>query len=281
MLPKIDSKIVKQEIIDFIKDLHDKTGTDGFVVGLSGGIDSTVVAYLLKEAVGKDKIYSYHLNSSTTPKEDIEHARLVAKLLDISYREIAIDSITEEFLNITSSSLDNDSKMSKIDSNDVKDISQIKAAEGNVKARIRMVILYYFANLKNCLVAGTGNKSELLIGYFTKYGDGACDFETIGDIYKTQLRILAKDWNIPNEIIEKPPRAGLWLDQTDENEIGLTYDILDELLYLIVDEKLSNDGILMKMNISSSEIDSVRKKIANNKHKLQFPPSPFEDKKLF
>lgn len=283
MLPKINSKIVKQEIIDFIKDLLDETGVTGFVVGLSGGIDSTVVAYLLKEAAGKDKIYSYHLNSFTTPEEDTEHARSVAKLLDISYKEIAIHNITDEFLNITSNSLnENDSRndYSSFNENDTI-LSQNKAAEGNVKTRIRMIILYYFANLKNCLVAGTGNRSELLIGYFTKYGDGACDFEPIGDIYKTQLKKLAKDWNIPIEIIEKPPRAGLWLNQTDEDEIGLNYDILDDLLYLIVDKKLNNNDILKNMNISLSEIDDVRKRIANNQHKLHFPLTPFKDKKLF
>lgn len=308
MLAKIDSKIVKQEIIDFIKDIHNKTSTDGFIVGLSGGIDSTVVAYLLKEAVGKDKIYSYHLNSSTTPKEDTDHARLIAKLLDISYREIAVDTITDDFLNLTSNSSDFHSSFSpSTSSNSLNSFnlnknysnSQNKAVEGNLKARIRMVILYYFANLKNCLVAGTGNRSEVLIGYFTKYGDGACDFEPIGDIYKTQLKQLAKDWNIPDEIIDKPPRAGLWIGQTDEDEIGFTYDVLDELLYLIVDKKLSNEDILKEMKkmkevkevdeindnkeikISLSEINDLRKKIANNQHKLQCPPTPFEDNKLF
>lgn len=287
MLPKIDSKSAKKKIIDFIRNLRDETDVNGFIIGLSGGIDSTIVAYLLTEAVGKDKVYSYHLNSSTTPIEDTNHARIVAKLLDISYNEIAIDNLTDEFLNITSNYSSDDLSRDFIDSNknniinSQSKVHQNKAAEGNAKARIRMIILYYFANLENCLVVGTGNRSELLIGYFTKYGDGICDFEPIGDIYKTQLKILANDWNIPIEIIEKPPRAGLWLNQTDEDEIGFNYDVLDELLNFIVDEKLSNDEILKEMNISSSEIDEIRKKIDNNKHKLQIPPSPFEDKKLF
>ncbi|RBQ22994.1 putative NH(3)-dependent NAD(+) synthetase [Candidatus Methanobinarius endosymbioticus] len=301
MLAKIDSEFVKQKIIDFIKEIYNKTGTDGFIIGLSGGIDSTVVAYLLKEAVDNDKVYSYHLFSSTTPKEDTEHARLIANLFDLHYDEISIDNLTDEFLNLSLNSSNpdfnsslNSNLSSKLSSNfnshfksneDIGiNLSENKTAEGNVKARIRMIILYYFANLRNCLVAGTGNRSELLIGYFTKHGDGACDFEPIGDIYKTQLKKLAKDWNIPDEIINKPPRAGLWTNQTDEDEIGLSYEVLDELLYLIVDKKLNNEDILdisEKMKINSSEIDNIRKKIANNQHKLQCPPTPFEDKKLF
>lgn len=271
-LPEIDPKTAKKEIVNFIKEMKNKSNVDGVVIGLSGGIDSSTVAYLLKETVGSENIYSYHLPSSTTPKEDTEHARLVSQLLNISYKEINIDSISHEFLNLA---ID--------DNNLVNDASSLenKAIEGNLKARIRMSLLYYFANLKNCLVVGTGNKSELLIGYFTKYGDGACDFEPIGDIYKTQLKKLAKLWGIPKEIIDKPPRAGLWKDQTDEDEIGFSYAILDQLLYLITDRKLENMDILKKMDISSSEIDIVRNKIANNKHKLHSPPSPFENKKLF
>jgi len=264
MLPKIDFKMVKREIINFIKDLQDETDTDGIIIGLSGGLDSTVVAYLLKEAIGNENIYSYHLASSTTPKEDTEHARVVAKLLGISYNEINIDSISEEILNLTST-----------------EFNLNKQVEGNLKARIRMSLLYYFANLKNSLVAGTSNKSELSIGYFTKFGDGACDFEPIGDIYKTQLKEFAKFLNITEEIINKPPRAGLWENQTDEEEIGFSYEILDQILYFIIDKKLANDDIINKMDISSSEIDIVRAKIANNEHKLHSPPSPFEGKKLF
>lgn len=260
-LPEIDSKSAKEEITNFIKEMFNKTGTDGFIIGLSGGLDSTVVAYLLTEAVGNENVYSYHLSSSTTPKEDTIHARLVAESLYIKFREINIDNISAEFLNSANNEENSDNDSNK------------KTAEGNLKARVRMVLLYYFANIKNCLVAGTGNRSELLIGYFTKYGDGACDFEPIGDIYKTQLKKLAKSWNIPEEITNKPPRAGLWENQTDEDEIGFTYNILDLLLYLIVDKNLNDEDILNEMDISSSEITRVREKIANNEHKLHSPPS--------
>lgn len=266
--PEIDSELVKDEITTFIKNILDKAGADGIVIGLSGGIDSSVVAFLLKEAIGKNNVYSYHLHSSTTPKEDTEHARAMSKLLDIYYKEINIDTITNEFLSLAKD-------------DNASDISEDLASEGNLKARIRMTMLYYFANMKNCLVAGTGNKSELLIGYFTKYGDGACDFEPIGDIYKTQLRKLAKEWNIPDEIIDKPPRAGLWIGQTDEDEIGLTYDVLDKLLYLLIDKQLEDADILEEVNISKLTLVDLKNRINNNEHKLEFPPSPFEEKKLF
>ncbi|WP_066972499.1 NAD+ synthase [Methanobrevibacter filiformis] len=274
-LPKLDSKYVKEESIKFIKEIIEKSKSEKAIIGISGGIDSTVVAYLLKEALGEKNVLGYHLYSETTPKEDTDHARLIANQLNISYTEIAIDNISNEFIDTINQSQSENSKNNKLDNK-----LDNKLAIGNLKARIRMSILYYFANLNNGLVAGTGNKSELLIGYFTKHGDGACDFELIGDIYKTQLKQLATNWNIPNEIITKPPRAGLWIDQSDEDEIGMTYELLDNILHLIEDKKLDDDSILKEINVSSSEINNVRSKIAINQHKTQIPLTPFMSKKL-
>ena len=143
-----------------------------------------------------------------------------------------------------------------------------------------MSLLYYYANLKNYIVIGTGNRSELLIGYFTKYGDGGCDIEPIGDIYKTQLRILAKDWGIPEDIISKPPRAGLWPGQKDEDEIGLSYDKLDSLLYMIIDKNMDNDEIIKNIDLSIEEINRIRSKIVNSRHKVESPQSPRTSGKL-
>ena len=261
-LPKIDSTLAKKEITDFINEIVSSSHSDGIVVGLSGGIDSSVSAYLAVESVGVDNVLGVHMYSSTTPKEDKDHARLMAKLLDIEYVEISIDSIVDEILNTTTKS---DSKL----------------ANGNLKARIRMSLLYYYANINNYLVIGTGNRSELLIGYFTKYGDGGCDLEPIGNILKTQLRVLSKSWGIPDDIITKPPRAGLWPGQNDEDEIGLSYETLDLLLYMIVDKNMDNDEIIKNINISSNEIDRIRLKIDNNKHKLTNPKTPFDFGKKF
>ncbi len=134
---------------------------------------------------------------------------------------MAIDSILNEFLSVTSYKTEND-----------------QLTIGNLKARIRMSIIYYYANSKNYLVSGTGNKSEILIGYFTKHGDGACDIEPIGDLYKTDVFELAKSMEVPDEIINKPPRAGLWTNQTDEDEIGMSYENLDKILYQYIDEEI-------------------------------------------
>ena len=261
-LPKFDSDLAKKEITNFINEIVSSSHSDGIVVGLSGGIDSSVSAYLAVDSVGAGNVLGVHMYSSTTPKEDKEHAQLMAKLLDIEYVEISIDSIVDEILNTTTKS---DSKL----------------ANGNLKARIRMSLLYYYANINNYLVIGTGNRSELLIGYFTKYGDGGCDLEPIGDIFKTQLRVLSKSWGIPDDIINKPPRAGLWPGQNDEDEIGLSYEILDLLLYMIVDKNMSNDEIIKNIKISSNEIDRIRLKIENNKHKLTNPKTPFDFGKKF
>ncbi|MDR2623372.1 MAG: NAD+ synthase [Methanobrevibacter sp.] len=269
ILAKLDSNTVKTELIKFIKKIAIESNCNTMILGLSGGIDSSIVAYLLKEATSVENIYTYHLYSSTTPKEDTIHARLIAKKFNLNYKEIAIDDVLDEYLEVFDT-------ISTFSSNE-----NLKLAIGNLKARIRMSILYYFANLKNGLVAGTGNRSELSIGYMTKFGDGGCDFELIGDIYKSQLKDLAKSWDIPNEIINKEPRAGLWDNQTDKQEIGMTYDILDQVMYLIEDEKLKNEDIINKMDISTSEINRIRNKIKNNKHKIHVPQSPEVNKKLF
>lgn len=193
--------------------------------------------------------------STTTPTEDKIHGVDVAKKLGIEYKEVGIDTILNEYLSVTQ--LDNDN-----------------LAIGNLKARIRMSIIYYFANHKNYLVCGTGNKSEILIGYFTKHGDGACDIEPIGDLYKTDVYKLSEFLNIPKDIISKPPRAGLWDNQTDEEEIGMSYDLLDQILYLHTQRDMKNTEIAEKLSISVDDVDMIIKKIIRNQHKSKVPESP-------
>ena len=193
--------------------------------------------------------------STTTPTEDKLHGIEIAQKLGIDYKEIAIDSILNEYLSMTQ-------------------LEEDELSIGNLKARIRMTIIYYYANAKNYLVSGTGNKSEILIGYFTKYGDGACDIEPIGDLYKNDVYELAKFLNVPQEIVEKPPRAGLWNNQTDEEEIGMSYDLIDQILYLYTEKDMKNTEIAEKLEISADDVDMIITKVIRSKHKSKVPESP-------
>lgn len=296
-IPELDSYETKKEIIDFIKKIKEDSNVDKFIIGLSGGLDSSVVVYLLEEAIGKNNILGYHLYDDVTPKEDTKHAQEIADSLKINYKEISIESIINEFL--SKIKIENETKNSMIDKNKVNTSNKLnrinklneidkidkqnKLSEGNLKARIRAVILYYFANINNGLVVGTGNRSEMLVGYFTKYGDGACDIEPIGHIYKSQLQQLAKNWSIPNSIVNKPPRAGLWEGQSDEKDLGISYEVLDQLLYMIVDKKYDNKDILKNIDISIEveEINRIRKIITKNQHKIEIPPTPKTKRSIF
>ena len=193
--------------------------------------------------------------STTTPTEDKIHGISVAQGLGIDYKEIAIDSILNEFL-----------LMTQLDENNL--------AIGNLKARIRMSIIYYYANQKNYLVSGTGNKSEILIGYFTKHGDGACDIEPIGDLYKTDVYKLSEYLDVPKEIIDKPPRAGLWSNQTDEAELGMSYDLIDKILYQYTENDEETEEISEKLGLSEDDVDMIITKIIRNEHKSKVPESP-------
>ena len=256
-IPELNCEKTKRSIVEFIKSKVSESKTDGIVIGLSGGIDSTLAAYLSCEAVGKENMFGITLPSATTPAEDTVHGTEIAETLGIPHKEIPIDGILNEFLSLTQ--LDNDS-----------------LAIGNLKARIRMSIIYYYANQKNYLVCGTGNKSEILIGYFTKHGDGACDMEPIGDLYKTDVFRLSEFMGIPTEIISKPPRAGLWDNQTDEAEIGMSYDLLDQILYLYAEKDMKTSEIAERLDIPADDIDMIITKIKRSEHKSKVPESPLK-----
>ena len=254
-IPELDIEKTNQDIVNFIKSKVSEAKTDGIIVGLSGGIDSTLVAHLACEALGNDKVFGIIMPSTTTPTEDKIHGIEIAQKLGIDYKEIAIDSILNEFLSMTQ-------------------LEENKLAIGNLKARIRMSIIYYYANANNYLVCGTGNKSELLIGYFTKYGDGACDIEPIGDLYKTEVYKLSQHLDVPKEIREKPPRAGLWNNQTDEDELGMNYALIDQILYLCTEKKMEKTEIAEELEIPASDVDMIITKIIRSTHKSKVPESP-------
>ena len=185
----------------------------GVIFGLSGGLDSSVVGVLCKRAFPKDALgLIMPCHSSQT---DIEHAQVVARKFQIPSRSIVLDQVFASLMKAVPSGGDSETK---------------RRAEANVKARLRMVTLYYIANRFQYLVVGTGNRSEMSVGYFTKYGDGGVDIQPLGNLVKSQVRKLAAYLDIPTQVIEKPPSAGLWEGQTDEGELGISYDELDQYL---------------------------------------------------
>lgn len=254
-IPELNIEKTTDSIIKFIQNKVKETNSDGLIVGLSGGIDSTLVAFLACEAVGSENVFGIVMPSTTTPTEDKIHGIKIAQKLGIEHKEIAIDSILDEFLSLT-------------------EINSDKLSIGNLKARIRMSILYFYANSKNYLVSGTGNKSEILIGYFTKHGDGACDIEPVGDLYKTEIYKIAKYLNIPQEIMDKPPRAGLWNNQTDEDEIGMSYELLDNILYDYIENEEKSEKIAENLNISVDGVNGIINRVNRNKHKSSVAESP-------
>lgn len=256
--PGIDSmnlEIAQNRIIDFIRNETRKAGVDGAVVGISGGIDSALAATLTVEALGKDKVLGIHMpESGLTPAEDSKDAKALADWLGIEFQTIDISGIISAFMTAIPSSG-----------------SASRLCMGNLKARIRMSLLYFHANQMNRMVIGTGNKTEILLGYFTKYGDGGVDLEPIGGLYKTEVWELSRRLGIPDSLIIKKPSAGLWAGQTDEAELGISYVRVDEILRRL--EKNEDPDIILKTpGVSSEQLNSVINRIKRSEHKRKAPP---------
>jgi NAD+ synthase len=247
----------RDHIVEFIADIVESAGADGAVIGLSGGIDSTTTAYLAVEALGADAVHGLLLPSSVNPDDDETDAERVATALDIEYDTIEIDPIVDTFIEAAPDHAVED-----------------RMALGNVRVRTRAVVNYFVANAEDRLVLGTGNRSEAATGYFTKYGDQAVDCNPLGNLYKCQVRQLARELGVPEELVTRTPTAAMWEGQTDEAEMGLGYDDLDVILALHIDGPLSKHATMETLGIPEEAIDRVVELYETSAHKRTMPPAP-------
>ncbi len=259
-LIKLDYDYVVDKITSFIRGCVEESRAAGAVIGLSGGVDSSVTAFLTVKALGPSRVLGLIMPYATTPREDVEDALEVARTLGISYRIIDISDIRNSFAKT------------------IPDFDESnRVACGNLLPRIRMTILYYYANKNNLLVVGTGDKSELLIGYFTKYGDGGVDILPIGCLYKTQVRALGKHLGVPDRIVRKPSSPRLWPGHLAEEELQLKYDLIDCVLYCLFDLKLNIDETVRMLGVSREVVCRVLELHERSRHKRSLPPVPCLD----
>ncbi len=250
---ELDYDSVIEKLVSFIAQKVDEAKVKGVVIGISGGIDSATTAYLAVKALGKDRVLGLIMPYYET--QDVKDAKLVCDELGIEYRVINIKPVVNSFENTLSINLDEKSR-------------------GNIMARTRMILLYAHANARNLLVLGTSNRSELLTGYFTKWGDGASDYAPLINLYKTEVWEIARRLGVPDRIIEKKPSAGLWEGQTDEDELGISYRLLDEILYRLVDLKMSEEKIAKELEISPDIVQYVKNLMQKSTHKRRLPVGP-------
>jgi len=248
---ELDLVSAKKRVVEFIKKKVGEAQAEGGVIGLSGGIDSAVTAYLSVEALGSRRVLGLIMpDLRATPGEDVADAREVASELCIETKEIDIAPVHKAYM---------------------KQLPENRLAEGNLRARIRMSLLYYHSNMMNRLVAGTGDRSELLLGYFTKYGDGGVDFLPIADLYKTEVRRLGEVLGINRRIVAKRSSPRLWPGHIAEDEIGSTYDVVDQVFKLKFDEGLTTSAVAARVKISREKLDAILAKYKASEHKRQMP----------
>jgi NAD+ synthase len=246
----IDPEKITEHLVNFIKTELKKTGFSKLVIGLSGGLDSSIVAYLSAKAIAPVNITGVILPYSSSAPESIRDAELIIKTLGINRRYVEITPMIDIYFK----------------NHPTSDLTR----RGNKMARERMSVLYDISAELGALVIGTSNKSEIKMGYGTLFGDLACALNPIGNLYKTQLRQLAKYLSIPEQIISKPPSADLWAGQTDEGELGLAYEKLDTFLYYLDDLKFT-DQQLQQQGFAPDFIEYVKNKIARNEFKGRPP----------
>ncbi len=239
---------MKDKIADWIKKQVQDAGAGGCVFGLSGGIDSAVAGVLCKRAFPDNALGL--LMPCYSSEEDLRHAKEISDKFSIPTKLIDLKAVNNEmFVQLEGKSYDGE---------------EMNLAIANLRPRLRMITLYYHANKLNYLVVGTGNRSEAVMGYFTKYGDGGVDIMPLGGLLKSKIRELARELDIPQAILDRKPSAGLWHGQTDEEEMGITYEVLDEIITGM--DKNDFSGLDNKL------VKRVLLKMAETEHKRKLPP---------
>lgn len=250
---------VRAEVVSFVRRKVDEAGAAGVVVPMSGGIDSTVTAAVAAEALPAGQVLALGLPCHKTESVGTSDARTIASGLGIEYEEIQLQPLLEEFEERVAPSIGADAD---------------RTMTGNVTARLRMTCAYYAANARSYLVLGTANRSELLLGYFTKHGDGGADLYPLGDLYKTEVWALAPTVGVPRRIIAKDPTAGFWAGQTDADELGASYDLLDRLLVRLADREQPPGAVADELGVERSLVEEVAQRYEKSAHKRTPPPRP-------
>jgi NAD+ synthase len=247
----INTDLARKILTGFIKSEITRAGFKRAVIGLSGGIDSALSCVLAAEALGSENVLAVRMPYKTSSLESLEHAQMVIEQFQVRGETIEITDMVDALIA-------RDSEMSNM-------------RKGNIMARARMIVLYDQSEVFKGLVVGTGNKTELLLGYSTLWGDSASALNPIGDLYKAQVRQLSRALGIPSPIVDKAPSADLWVGQTDENELGFTYEEVDRLLYLLVDRRYSPEECV-EAGFEQAFVEKVVSRIRRNQFKRMLPP---------
>jgi NAD+ synthase len=247
-----------RHLTDFIHEQVDAAGVERAVLGISGGVDSGLITGLAAEALGPENVHGLVMPSTMNDAETMSDAERVAQTFDVPYDVIEIEPIAEAFLDAYPDGADD------------------RMAAGNLRVRTRAVLNYLVANTENALVLGTGNRTEALIGYFTKYGDGAVDCHPIANLYKQQVRQLARHVGVPESVASRTPTAGMWIGQTDEEELGIEYDTLDSILALHIEGGVPISATARELGVEENVVEQVRGLYEGSEHKRQVPPAPEE-----
>jgi NAD+ synthase len=248
---EINTALARQILVGFIHSEIHRAGFSHAVIGLSGGVDSSLSCLLTAEALGPQNVLAVRMPYKTSSGDSMEHAQMVIEQSGVNELTVSITEMVDPYFER------------------FPGIGQIR--QGNMMARARMMVLYDHSADFNGLVVGTGNKTEILLGYTTLYGDAAYAINPLGDLYKTQVRQLAAEVGVPEVIIKKPPTADLWIGQTDEEELGLTYEEVDRLLVLLVDHRYSPEDCV-ELGFDPSFVKDVIGRIRRSQFKRILPP---------